>query len=349
MSKRDYYEVLEVARDADAAAIKKAYRKQAIKFHPDKNPGDAAAEESFKEAAEAYEVLSDPEKRQLYDQFGHEGLSGQNFGGFQGFDDVFSNFGDIFGDIFGFGGGGGRRRRRRGADLRHPLEIDFNDAVFGTERELELPALQDCGTCEGSGAKKGSSPEVCSQCGGHGQVIQNQGFFTLQSTCPSCRGTGRLIRELCDICGGGGQERVIRNLTVKIPAGVANGTRIRLSGEGESGGAGAVPGDLYVEIHVRPHERFERHEYDIHCAEEISFVDAALGAKIEVETIHGTETVSVKAGTQPNTRVRLRGRGVPHLRQTGEGDHVVHLKVVIPEKLSRAQKKLLEEFRKSES
>lgn len=350
--KRDYYEVLGVSRDASVDDIKKAYRRMAVKYHPDKNPGDKQAEESFKEAAEAYSVLSDAEKRARYDRFGHAATGG---GGAQGFDpSQFADFSDILGDLFGFGdlfgGGRGRRGNRpmRGGDLRYDLHLSFEEAVFGREASIELPRSANCATCSGSGARPGTSPVSCTACGGRGQVRYQQGFFAVARTCPQCGGAGRVIKDACPDCGGAGRVRERKSLTVKIPPGVDEGTRLRLSGEGEAGVFGGPPGDLYVFISVEDHARFERREYDIHAEESISFTQAALGVELEVETVHGKETLRIPAGTQPGQTFKLRGKGVPWVEGSGRGDHWVHVTVRIPTSLDSRQRELLEEYSKLE-
>jgi molecular chaperone DnaJ len=332
LSDRDYYEVLGVGRDADIAAIKKAYRQAAVKHHPDKNPGDTKAEESFKEAAEAYAVLSDPEKRGLYDRYGKRGLGGA--GGFQGFDsDIFGDFSDILGDLFGFGSifGGGRRGRRAtvGRDLRYDLEIEFEEAVRGLESRVQIPRL-----------------ETCESCGGRGQVAFQQGFFTFARSCESCGGKGRMITDPCDGCEGRGRLQRKKTLRIRIPAGVDDGTRIRMSGEGEAGPAGGPPGDLYVVLHVREHPFFKRRELDIHVNLPISISQAALGAEVKVPTLDGQEDLTVPAGTQTGESFRLRGRGVPALNGSGRGDEFVTVSVRTPTKLSEEKRRLLEELAK---
>ncbi len=347
MSKRDYYEVLGVGRDATDKELKKAYRKKAMDFHPDRNPGDAEAEAKFKEAAEAYEVLSNPEKRSLYDRFGHEGVRGAGRGpGFGSMDDVFSQFGDIFGDVFGFGGGGGRRRGgpQRGPDLRYDLELTFEEAAFGTAKNLTIPRHIPCSTCEGSGAKAGTSPTTCPTCQGRGQVHHRQGFFTLSSTCPQCRGSGQHIADPCADCDGSGQERVEREVEVKIPAGVDTGTRLRLREEGEGGSRGGPPGDLYVFLHVAESEVFERDGEDLHVRQEISFVQAALGCEVEVPTLGEPTVVTVKPGTQYGDKKVLKNEGIARVRGSGRGDIVVHFDVKIPTALSKKERELLEAY-----
>lgn len=344
-AKVDYYDVLGVPRDADAATIKRAYRKLAVQYHPDRNPDDPSAEERFKQAAEAYEVLADAEKRRIYDRFGHEGLKGSGFQGFSGFDDIFSHFGDIFGDIFGFGGAGRTRRgNRRGADLRLDLTITFQEAMRGVEREVPIHRWESCDRCSGSGAEPGTRAETCTTCAGRGQVVHSQGLFMISTTCPRCHGSGELITHACKTCEGRGKVRIEKKVRVPIPAGVDSGNRIRISGEGEPGEAGSLPGDLYVFIRVEPHTFFTREEDDLHCEIPISIVQATLGAKIDVPTLDGHERVSIEGGTQPGDVIRLSGRGVPRLRGRGRGDLFVHVRVVVPKKVSRKQRDLLEKF-----
>lgn len=340
----DYYDLLGVSREADASEIKRAYRQLAMKYHPDRNPGDRDAEERFKEAAEAYQVLSDPDRRRTYDMFGHDGLHGQGAQGSAGFEDIFGQFGDLFGDIFG--GRGQRRSQRRGNDLRYDLEISFEEAAFGAKKDLEFRRDERCDRCEGSGARPGTGASTCGTCGGQGRVTRQQGFFMVQTTCPVCRGRGRIITERCEDCGGRGRAEVQRTVHVNVPAGVTDGVRLRVGGEGEPGEAGAARGDLYVFVHVRPHERFQRDGADVYDEVPITFAQAALGAKIEVSTVHGPEEIEVPAGTQPGSVVRLRRKGVPRLDGHGRGDHFVTLKLVVPEKLTKEQKRLLQELRK---
>lgn len=346
--KRDYYEILGVAKSASVDEIKKAYRKLAVKYHPDKNPGDTEAEEKFKEAAEAYSVLSDDEKRARYDRFGHA-ASGAGFSGFEGAQ--FADFSDILGDLFGFGdvfggGRGGRRgtRAARGADLRYDLTLSFEEAIFGKEEALRIPRSVSCKTCSGSGAKPGTQPTTCSGCGGRGQVRFNQGFFAVARTCPQCGGAGRVISDPCAECSGAGRVREEKTLTVKIPAGVDDGSRLRLANEGEGGTNGGPPGDLYVFINVREHAKFARRDYDIHAEQYVSMTQAALGAELDVDTVHGKEKLRIAPGTQPDHISRLRGKGVPFLDGSGRGDHYVHIKVRIPQSLSDEQRRLLEQL-----
>jgi len=343
MIDKDYYEILGVTRSATQEEIKKAYRKMALKYHPDRNPDNKEAEEKFKEASEAYEVLSDPEKRQIYDQFGHEGLRGTGFTGFRGFEDIFSSFGDIFGDFFGFGGRP-RSGPIRGDDLRYDLEISFEEAAFGKEVELEIPRTVKCEACGGSGAKPGTRPIPCPACGGRGQVTRSQGFFSISTTCPTCQGTGQIIPEPCSACQGTGRVKQKRKVSLKIPAGVDTGSRLRLRGEGEAGGRGGPPGDLYVVIHVTPHESFERNGDDIFCKIPISFTTASLGGKIEVPTLDGSETIQIKRGTQSGEVFRLKGKGFPRLQGYGRGDEIIQVTVSVPKKLTKRQEELLREF-----
>lgn len=331
-SKRDYYEVLGVSRDASAQEIKSSYRKIAVQFHPDKNPGDSEAEERFKEAAEAYAILSDAQKRAQYDRFGHQMPGG---GGFSGFDpSIFGDFSDILGDLFGFGfGGGGRRggrRATRGADLRYDLTLSFEEAAFGTAMSLRIPRLESCGECGGRGTAGGSVPETCSACGGHGQVRYSQGFFTVARTCPQCGGEGTVIKDPCRRCRGQGQVEREREIEVKIPAGVDDGSRLRLAGEGEHGRHSGPPGDLYVFIKVKSHKRFERDGSQVASELVLTYPQLALGTVAEVDTLHGPESLEVPAGTQPGHQFRLRGKGIARLDGGGKGDHVVRVRLEVP-------------------
>ncbi len=349
-SKRDYYEVLGVGRSSDEQEIKSAYRKMAMRYHPDRNPGNKDAEERFKEAAEAYSVLSDPNKRAQYDRFGHQGFNGTGFGGFD--PTIFSDFSDILGDFFGFGDlfggmGGGRRRSatQRGADLRYDLQISFEEAAFGVKTKIRVPRLETCLDCDGSGAQKGSAPTLCPQCQGHGQVRYQQGFFSISRTCGQCRGTGRVINNPCRQCHGEGRVRSEKTLEVKIPAGVDNGARLRISGEGEAGLHGGDKGDLYVVVFVKEHSFFEREGSDLHFAVPVSFSQAALGGEIHVPTLDGDkEVLKIPEGTQSGSTFRIRGKGVPHLNGRGRGDLYVTVRVTTPQKLTREQRRLLEQL-----
>jgi len=349
-SKRDYYEVLGIDRNANESELKTAYRKKAIKHHPDKNAGDKQAEEKFKEAAEAYEVLRDSRKRQIYDQYGHQGLEGTGFSGFSGFEDIFDSFGGIFEDLFGFRSGAQtRNRRQRGADLRYDLTLSFNEAAFGKETDVKIEKMASCTTCEGNGCEPGTYPENCSQCQGTGQVSRSQGFFTIRTTCSNCRGAGQVITHQCPECRGAGQVKTVKRVSVKIPAGVDHGSRLRLSGEGEDGVNGAPAGDLYVFIHVEPHDFFHRDNTDVICLIPISFIQAALGDEILIPTLTGEETLKIAKGTQPGDTFRLPGQGIPSLRNSRRGDQIVQVQVKTPTRLTKKQEKLLQEFQKLES
>jgi len=352
MSKRDLYEILGVAKEASQDDIKKAYRKLAMKHHPDRNPDDKSAEEKFKEVQAAYDILSDEEKRAAYDRYGHAAFEqgGGGPGGFgagaggASFSDI---FGDVFGDIFGGGGGRGRGGPQRGADLRYTLEISLEDAVKGTKVQIKVPKLETCGTCEGSGAKKGSSPVTCTTCKGQGQVRIQQGFFTLQQTCPACRGAGKTIKDPCPDCRGQGRVQKSKTLSVSIPAGVDSGDRIRLAGEGEAGPMGGPNGDLYVQVSVLAHEFFDRDGNDLHCEVPISFVDAALGGELEVPTMDGRVKLKIPPETQTGKSFRVRGKGVPNVRGGGQGDLICQVVVETPVNLNGKQKELLRAFQDS--
>ena len=350
---QDLYETLGVARDADADAIKKAYRKLAMQFHPDKNPDDRDAEERFKAAASAYEILSNPDKRAKYDRFGHAAFSGGGGQGFQNAEDIFSSFSDIFGDFFGQSRSRGGRRGghsagpARGADLRYVCEIELKDAVHGLERNIEFDTEESCETCAGSGAKKGSTPETCGTCGGSGQVVSAQGFFSVASTCPTCRGAGRVNRDPCATCHGGGRSKVHRKIRVTVPAGVDSGTQLRVTAEGEGGYRGGPPGDLYVEIRVKDDRRFERHGVDLLGRVTISYAQALLGAEIEVETFEGAEKIVIPAGSAQGERVRLDRRGVPSLRGSPRGHLYFEVEIEIPKKLKKEEERLLREVAKA--
>ncbi|MBI3141134.1 MAG: molecular chaperone DnaJ [Rhodocyclales bacterium] len=350
MAKRDYYEILGLNRDASEEEIKKAYRKLAMKHHPDRNPDNPKAEEHFKEAKEAYEILSDAQKRAAYDQYGHAGVDQQaGMGGFGpgagagmgGFADAFS---DIFGDIFGAGARGGRGGVFRGADLRYNLEISLEDAARGTETRIRIPTMEECEACNGSGARKGSEPKTCPTCHGHGQVRMQQGFFSIQQTCPKCHGTGRIIPDPCPSCHGAGRVKQHKTLSVKIPAGIDEGDRIRLSGEGEHGVNGGPPGDLYVQLHIKPHNVFQRDHDDLHCEMPISFTTAALGGEIEIPTLDGIAKIRIPAETQTGKAFRLRGKGIKGVRSHTHGDLLCHVVVETPVNLTERQRELLREL-----
>lgn len=341
MSKRDYYEVLGVVKNSGAEEIKKAYRQRALSHHPDRNPGDQAAEAKFREATEAYQVLSDPEKRALYDRYGHAGLAGS--GGFTGggFGDIFE---DIFEDFFGQGARSGRLRAERGSDLRYELEIAFQDAAFGVEKKIEIPREESCAVCKGDGAKPGTSPKTCAQCRGTGQVLASSGFFSISRACSRCGGEGTTVEHRCTGCEGSGRVRVKREIQVKVPAGVDNGLRLRMTGEGEAGRRGGPRGDLYIDIYVRPHELFTREGDNLLCNVTVSFVQAALGAEIHVPTLVGTTALKIPAGTQNGKVFKLKGKGLPSVRGGGIGDEEIHVVVETPTHLSEKQKDLLKQF-----
>jgi molecular chaperone DnaJ len=346
MAKRDYYEILGLSREADEKEIKRAYRKLAMKYHPDRNPDDEDADHKFKEASEAYEILSDSSKRAAYDQFGHAGVDGSAGGGFGGgggasFSDI---FGDVFGDIFG---GGGRGRTTRGADLRYTLELDLEEAVKGKTVQIRIPGHTECETCDGSGAEKGSRPEACGTCNGMGQVRMQQGFFTVQQACPTCRGSGKVIKNPCKACHGAGRIQEEKTLSVKVPPGVDTGDRIRLSGEGEIGIDGGPPGDLYVQIAVREHSIFTRDGRNLYCEVPISIVDAALGGELEVPTLDGRVKLKIPPETQTGKLFRLRNKGVSPVRGGPSGDLLCRVAVETPVNLTKRQKELLGEFQKT--
>ena len=348
MAKRDYYKVLEVARNASEADIKKAYRRLAMKYHPDRNPDDKEAEERFKEAKEAYEVLTDAQKRASYDQHGHDGIDAARQGGGGGggadFGDI---FGEVFGDIFGGGRRGGRSQVFRGADLRYELELELPQAVFGYTTEIEIPRLMECETCNGSGAAKGHSPVTCEQCQGSGQMRISQGFFQLQQPCNRCRGTGRIVKNPCDTCLGQGRIRRTRKLSVKVPAGVSTGDRIRLGGEGEAGRNGGPPGDLYIEMNVKPHPIFEREGDDLSCEVPVSFATAVLGGAVNVPTLEGEVSLKIPTETQSGRVFRLRDKGVKPVRGGERGDLFCRVVVETPVNLSAEQRELLKKFDQS--
>jgi len=351
VSKRDYYDVLGVAKDADANTIKRAYRKMAMKFHPDRNPDDKAAADSFREVTEAYEVLTDDNKRARYNQYGHAGVDdqmqdfwsrggGQDSNAFRDFGDM---FGDVFGDMFGFGGGGGRSAR--GADLRYNLQMSLEAAANGREVELKIPKHESCNTCRGSGAKPGSNPVPCSTCGGHGQVQMQQGFFAVRRTCPTCHGAGTRIESPCTDCGGAGRNKVNKKLKIKVPAGVYDGAQVRVTGEGEAGQHGSPAGDLYVVIGLKDHAIFEREGADLHCTMPVTFPQATLGSEVDAPTLNGRIKIKIPAGTEGGRVFRLRGHGVPDVRQGSQkGDLYVRVQIAVPKKMNTRQKELLREF-----
>ena len=353
MAKRDYYEVLGVARGTDADEIKKAYRKLAVKYHPDKNPGDHAAEEKFKELGEAYDVLGDPQRRAAYDQYGHAAFdprqrAGRGGGG--GFHDPFDIFREVFGGSGGsifesfFGGGGNSSGPQRGDDLRYDLEITLEEAAMGCEKEISVSKLDRCETCGGAGAEKGSSVKVCQTCGGRGQVMMSRGIFSIAQTCPHCKGNGRILEKPCKSCAGEGRKERASKIKLKIPPGVDAGTRLRSGGNGEAGFRGGQQGDLYVILHVKAHEIFQRDGDDLHCEVPVSFIQAVLGAEIEVPTLEGKAIVKIPAGTQPGAVFRVKGKGVKDLQGYGHGDLHARIQVEVPTRLTHEQKTKLHEF-----
>ena len=352
MSKKDYYEVLSVSRNASEADIKKAYRRLAMKFHPDRNPDDKTAEENFKEAKEAYEILSDERQRAAYDQFGHAGVNqSAGDGGGAGFG-AGANFSDVFGDVFGdiFGGGGGQQsgsRASRGSDLRYNLDMTLEDAVKGTNTKIKIPTYSSCKTCSGSGAKKGTSPKTCTTCGGHGQVRMQQGFFSLQQTCPKCQGRGTIITDPCKTCHGQGRTQETKTLSVKIPAGVDTGDRIRLAGEGEAGELGGPRGDLYVQVNVREHSIFTRDDNNLFCEVPINITMAALGGELDVPTLDGRVKLKIPAETQTGKMFRMRGKGIKSVRGTAIGDLFCRVLVETPINLTAQQKEHLKNLDQS--
>lgn len=348
MSKADYYQLLGVAKGTSASELKAAYRKMAMQYHPDRNPGNQEAEEMFKQVSEAYEVLSDDRKRQIYDQYGHAGLQnngGFGGGGFSSAEDIFSSFGDIFEDFFG---SSSRRRSgnraRRGKDIQTEVQIEFLEACFGVSKEIHVKKPMTCETCSGSGAKAGYEPETCGTCGGHGQVQMTQGFFTINTNCPHCQGQGQVIKEKCSDCQGRGVQQKGKDVTLKVPPGVSHGTRLLIHGEGDAGDNGGPYGDLYVYLNVKPHDEFLREEDHILTEQKIMFPQLALGCELEIKTIDGTEQIKIKPGTQSGEVVRLKSKGVPHVRSGKRGDHLIHIQGVTPEKLSSKQKELMEEL-----
>lgn len=341
MSKRDYYEVLNVSQSASDDELKKAYRRLAMQYHPDRNPGDKEAEEEFKAVSEAYEILADSQRREIYDRYGHEGLEQRGGNGFGGFNGAFTDlFGDVFADIFG----AGRGSSQRGADLRFRLDLTLEEAAFGCTRTIDIPTAETCGDCDGQGTADGKPPTECRTCHGKGQVRMQQGLFVLQQACPACRGRGTTVTDPCARCNGAGRVRGEKSLEVKIPPGVDTGDRVRLSGEGEPGERGAPPGDLYVQVQVRPHEIFERDGSDLACTVPVNFVTAALGGEIEVPTLEGLHALKVPEGTQSGKVFRMRGLGVQSVRGGSRGDLLVQLTIETPVNLTRQQKELLSKF-----
>ncbi len=348
MSKRDYYEVLGIGRDASEREIKKAYKRLAMKFHPDRNPGDQEAEASFKEVKEAYEILTDANKKAAYDQFGHAGVDPNRGGGHGGAGDFGDIFGDVFGDIFGGGRrGGGQRQAARGSDLRYNLELSLEEAVRGLTKELRIPTLASCDSCDGSGANKGSSATTCGTCHGQGQVQMRQGFFAVQQACPTCHGRGKIIKDPCKKCHGEGRVEKSKTLSVKIPAGVDTGDRIRLSGEGEAGMHGAPAGDLYVQVSVREHKIFVREANNLYCEVPISFTTAGLGGEIEVPTLDGRAKLKIPSETQTGKMFRMRGKGVKSVRSGAQGDLICKVVIETPVNLNERQRDLLTELEES--
>jgi molecular chaperone DnaJ len=349
--KTDYYELLQVERTASDGEIKSSYRKLAMQFHPDRNPNNPEAEEKFKACSEAYQVLSDPDKRAAYDRYGHAGVNGTGgFPGgggspFQGQGDLNDIFGDLFGEMFNMGGGNRRAtRQQRGRDLKFDMKLSFEEAVFGVEREITIRRAEACDTCKGSGAEGGRQPETCQQCGGRGQIRSQQGFFSVARTCPVCSGTGSVIRNPCKTCNGDSRVTHEHTILVKVPAGVETDTRIRYSGEGDAGRFGGPSGDFYVVLEVKAHKFFERDGDDLHCVIPISFPQAALGTEVELETLDGAEIIKVPEGTQSGKEIKIKGKGVPHLNSHGKGDLIVEVRVQTPSKLSKQQKELLRQL-----
>jgi molecular chaperone DnaJ len=358
MSQRDYYEVLGVSKSASKDEIKKAYRKLALKYHPDRNQDDKEAEEKFKEAAEAYDILSNEEKKAQYDRFGHDGLKGGFSSGGASMEDIFRNFGDIFGggggggsifdDFFGGGGGGGRRRQQKGASLRCQISITFLEAATGCTKTISLNRNENCEPCSGSGAKAGTSPVTCPYCKGAGEITQSQGFFSVRTTCPKCSGNGKMIESPCGSCHGSGSTPKRVNVEIKIPAGIEDGSRLRVAGEGESGPPGAVRGDLMCYIQVQAHSIFERDGDNIYCQLPITFTQAALGAEVEIPTLKGKSSMTIPPGTQNNQIFRMRSQGFPNVHGHGTGDQMVEIHIEVPKKLNDKQKELLQSFAETE-
>lgn len=345
MENKDYYKILGVSRDASEEEMKKSYRKIAMQYHPDRNPGNKESEERFKVASEAYEVLRDPEKRGIYDRFGIEGLKGTGFTGFRGFDDIFSTFGDIFEDFFGFGTSYNRRTRARpGADLRYDLKISFLDAAFGKETEIEIPQNEVCDLCNGTGAESGTYPTHCPNCKGTGQVTRSQGFFTISTTCGKCHGEGKVIQRPCKDCRGLGRVRKTKRISLKIPPGVDTGSKLRIRGEGEEGERGGPSGDLFVFLYVEPHDFFSREGDDIVCQIPINFPQAALGTVIEIPTLNGKKDLTIPKGMESGEILKIKGEGFPKLRGYGRGDLLVQIIVKTPKNLTKRQEEILREF-----
>lgn len=350
----DYYEVLGVSRNATSEEIKKAYRKLAIKHHPDRNPGNKESEEKFKTASEAYDALHNPEKRRIYDMYGEEGLRGAGFNGFHANEDIFSNLGDLFNDMFGgfenggfFGGRGKRRARRKGASLRHFVTITLEEAAFGVKKKMNVERPEACPDCNGRGYPPNTKPEVCNVCHGRGKVVHSEGFFSISSTCSQCGGAGKIITKVCDTCKGSGKINKKKLVDIDIPAGVADGSQFVMEGQGEQGDTNTIPGDLYIVVRVKEHELFKRDGDDIHYELPVSFVDAIIGKKTTIQTLYGNEKIRIDAGSQPGDIITLKRMGVRHLNSFGKGNMYIHIKVEIPKKISKEQKKLLEKFQKT--
>jgi molecular chaperone DnaJ len=346
MIKKDYYEILGVDRSAETDTIKKAYKSLAMQFHPDRNPDNAEAEERFKEASEAYQVLSDQEKRNVYDRFGHDGLRGQGYQGFSGFEDIFSSMGSIFEDLFGGFGGTTQRRGgpRRGADLRFDLELELAEAAFGTEKAIDVQKYAQCLQCQGTGAKPGTDAVSCPTCGGAGAVRRSSGFFSIQTTCPQCGGAGKVIQNPCDECSGSGRVVEATKVNVKIPAGIEEGMKLRIAGKGEDGTKSGPPGDLYVVVFLKPHEFLERHGQELVMRLPVTISQATLGAQTKVPSLDGEINVTIPKGTQHGNLIRVKGKGVPHLKGYGRGDMLIETHILVPKKISKRQEELMREF-----